>query len=73
LRNKQRQECIYWLLIQEYDPRTKQLKAIVQFKPTKVQNILNTKSFQYMWYKDTINLAEDIIHRQFNWQAKPQN
>lgn len=69
---KRTQECIYWPLVKElFNPRTEQLRAIVQFRPEKVNKMLEQKGFRYMWYQNTINLAEDIVHGPFDWQGNP--
>jgi hypothetical protein len=58
--------------VREYNEKTEQVGAMVQFKPEKVEKILEEKGHRYMWYQDTITLDEDLITGPFEWSKEPR-
>jgi hypothetical protein len=70
-KKKKTRECQYWPLLREL-LQDGYLGAIIQVKPSRVDKFLNDQPTKYIWYQDTINLADVMILGPFEF-SKHQN
>jgi hypothetical protein len=61
--------CQFWPLLHELEP-TGWLGPMIQVRPNKVEEWLETKAEKYIWYQDTINLATDMIYGPFDFDKE---
>jgi hypothetical protein len=67
-KKKKGRDCAYWPEIHEFKRDGQTMGPIVPTKPVKVEHLLSTKPFRYMWYQDTINLFENSIVGPFDFE-----
>jgi hypothetical protein len=46
---------------------------MIQVRPTKVEEWLETKAARYVWYQDTINLVIDMVTGPFEFDKERMN
>ena len=61
-------DCAYWPEIHEFKRDGETMGPIVPTKPSKVEHLLSTKSYRFMWYQDTINLFNASIAGPFDFE-----
>jgi hypothetical protein len=71
-KRKKTRECQFWPLLREL-LRDGYLGAIIQVKPNRVEKFLNDQPSKYVWYQDTINLADVMIAGPFEFSKKQQH
>ena len=71
-KKKKTRECQYWPLLQEL-LRDGYLGAIIQVKPSRVEKFLNDQPTKYIWFQDTINLADVMIQGPFEFSKQQQH
>jgi hypothetical protein len=70
-KKKKTRACQFWPLLWEL-LRDGYLGAIIQVKPTRVDKFLQEQPTKYIWYQDTINLADTMILGPFEFSNKLQ-
>jgi hypothetical protein len=63
---KKTRECKFWPLLRELQTDG-YLGPIIQVRPSRVDHFLNENPASYVWYQDTINLADTMITGPFNF------
>jgi hypothetical protein len=64
--------CQFWPLIHELEPRG-WLGPMIQVRLTKVEEWLERKAARYIWYQDTLNLANDMVTGPFEFDKERMN
>ena len=57
-RKKKVRHCAHWPETHEFKHDGETMGPIVLAKPSKVEHLLSTKPWRYMWYQDTITLFD---------------
>jgi hypothetical protein len=65
-------ECQYWPLLREL-LRDGYLGAIIQVNPSRIEKFLEDQPTKYIWYQDTINLADVMIIGPFEFSNQIQH
>jgi hypothetical protein len=63
---KKTRECKFWPLLRELQPDG-YLGPIIQVRPTRVTQFLDDNPASYVWYQDTINLADLMVTGPFDF------
>jgi hypothetical protein len=71
-KKKKTRACQFWPLLREL-LRDGYLGAIIQVKPTRVEKFLQEQPTKYIWFQDTINLADVMILGPFDFSNKLQD
>ena len=66
-KKKKIRECAYWPNIHEFKRDGVTMGPIVPTKPSKVEHLLSSKPWRFMWYQDTLNIFESRLVGPFDF------